>query len=176
MKVSTERGRAEGAPELVQEAETLISAVLHPGRWPQRQTVQKFMEDDRLQKVLSLYTAAMELDPNEPSYPWNLASTLRRLGLNDLALAFIERALRVGMKVEPEEWDTPGTYLAWADAAIEAGQYDVALIPIAHAMKMKEDHPDVVPSAKQLLRVIKRNKQSKNPAKDLADELGRVPA
>lgn len=174
MKVSAERG--EAAQKLAQEAEALISAVLQPGRWPQRQTVQRFMEDERLQKVLTLYTVAMELDPDEPSYPWNLASTLRRLGLNDLALAFIERALRVGMKVEPEEWDTPGTYLAWADAAIEAGQYDIALIPIAHAMKVKEDHPDVVASAKRLLRVIKRNKQSKNPAKDLADELSRVPA
>jgi tetratricopeptide (TPR) repeat protein len=155
--MSVERENAEEALERVQEAETLISDVLRPGRWPQRRTVQKFMEDNRLQKVLTLYTAAMELDPDEPSYPWNLASTLRRLGLNDLALAFIERAIRIGMKVEPEEWNTPGTYLAWADTAIEAGQYDVALIPIAHAMRMKEDHPDVVTSVRQLLRVIKRN-------------------
>src|SRR5215211_5073989 len=176
MKMSVERGNGGGALELVQEADTLIAAILRPGRWPQRKTVQKFMEDNRLEKVLTLYTAAMELDPDEPSYPWNLASTLRRLGLNDLALAFIERALRVGTRVEPEEWSTPGIYLAWADTAIEAGQYDVALIPIAHAMKMKEEHPDVVPSAKQLRRVIKRNKQSKNPAKDLADELGSIPA
>ena len=163
------------AEHLVREAEALISEILRPGRWPRAATVERFLEGNRLERVLSLYSAAMESHPSEPSYPWNLASTLSRLGLNDLALAFIERALRVGRDVDPDEWDTPGSYLAWADTAIAAGQYDVALIPIAHALRANGSDPALVESARKLVREIGRKKQIKDPPAELAEELRKVP-
>ena len=91
-----ERDRA-GDPEeraalLVREADEFMADVLRPGRWPQRRTIERFLDGDRLDRVLALYREAMRLDPLEPAYPWNLASALRRLGLNDLALSFVERA------------------------------------------------------------------------------------
>lgn len=73
------------AQELVDEANALVAEVLAPGRWPQARTVERFLEGDRLERMLSPYTLAMAVDPDEVSYPWNLASTLNRLGLNDLA-------------------------------------------------------------------------------------------
>lgn len=176
MRTSEGREKEKRAESFARHAEKVISEVLGAGRWPRSQTVEKFIESGRLEKVLILYTAAIELDPDEPAYPWNLASTLRRLGLNDLALAFIERAVRVGRRIDPAEWATPGTYLAWADVAIDAEQYEVALIPIARALKENRDHPDVVASAKALVEIIKRKKGSSNPAQDLAEELELVPA
>lgn len=138
--------------------------------------MERFLEGNRLEKVLALYSTAMELDPKEPSYPWNLASTLGRLGLNDLALVFIERALRVGREVDPDEWDTAGNYLAWADTAVAAGQYDVALIPIAHALRANGSDPALVESVRQLVRDIARKMHSENPPAELAEELRRIPS
>jgi hypothetical protein len=69
-----------------------------------------------------------------------------------------------------------GSYLAWADAAIAAGQYDVALIPIAHALRAEGSDATVVDSARKLVREIGRKKRAKNPPAELAEELRRVPS
>lgn len=49
-----------------------------------------------LERTLALYLQAIRLDPHEPAYPWNLASTLSRLGLNQIAFALIAQAIKVG--------------------------------------------------------------------------------
>ena len=167
---------SDKAEALASQAEAIISEVLRPGRWPRQATVERFMEDERLERMLALYAAAMELDPEEPAHPWNLSSTLRRIGLNDLALAFMERAVRVGKSVDPAEWDTAGTHLARADTAIAAERYDVALIAIADALRLDGEDPELAASAKDLVRVIKEKKHTNSPARDLAESLRVVPA
>jgi hypothetical protein len=74
------------AGRLIDDADALVDEVLSTGRWPQEKTVDRFLKGDCLERVLSLYERAMRLDPGEPAYPWNLASTLDRLGLSNLAL------------------------------------------------------------------------------------------
>jgi hypothetical protein len=54
----------------------------------------------------------MELDPEEPAFPWNLASSLSRLGLNALALAYIEEAIRVASETGDSEWADAYAHLA----------------------------------------------------------------
>jgi tetratricopeptide (TPR) repeat protein len=88
------------AVELVNEADRLVFDILKPGRWPQRRTVERFLGDDRLERVLLLYLRAMRLDPDEAAYPWNLASVLNRLGLNDLSLGFMTRAIHAVPRTE----------------------------------------------------------------------------
>jgi len=52
-----------------------------------------------------LYSRAMRLDPDEAAYPWNLASVLNRLGLNDLSLGFMMRAIHAVSA--PPEYSPP---------------------------------------------------------------------
>ena len=131
------------AAELVRKADELVYAVLRPGRWPRRRTVERFLEGDRLERVLALYREAMVLDASEPAYPWNLASTLNRVGLHELALAFVERAIRVAQDVGDDEWADANAHLAWAEIALNARQYDVALVALARAKELDPNAPGV---------------------------------
>ena len=156
------RSEAEPSPEdaaraldLVNEARGLVYEVLRPGRWPQQRTVRRFLEGDRLGRVLSLYREAMELDPLEPAYPWNLASTLNRLGLHDLALAHIQRALRVSEAIGDDELGGSAAHYAWAEIAVNAGQYDVALVALARARELVEGEGIADPDIDRLLAEIR---------------------
>src|ERR1700759_42467 len=93
------REPADVAPEAVTraqaltgDADELLANILAPGEWPTPEAIEAFLKEGILDRVLSLYGQAMRLDPQEPSYPWNLASALNRLGINDLALGFMVRA------------------------------------------------------------------------------------
>jgi tetratricopeptide (TPR) repeat protein len=156
---------------LVTEADGLIREVLAPGRWPQEKTVRRFLEGDRLQRVLGLYCQAMRLDPDEPAYPWNLASTLWRLGLHELALGFIERAIRVAESVGDDEWADASAHLAWAEIAEHAGQYEVALVALAKAKSLSDGSPQIEESIRRERRAIERASRQKAPERELARKL-----
>lgn len=94
---------AERAVELVREADKLLAEFARPGRWPQARTVRRFNEAEPLETVLALYSTAMRLDPNELAYPWNLASSLHRLGHSEIALSFIERAVTLAHETGDED-------------------------------------------------------------------------
>lgn len=134
---SNKETRAE-AVELVSAADELVAEVLQPGRWPQRRTVERFMEDDRLERVLALYGRAIRLDPDEPAYPWNLSATLSKLGLSDLALAFMTRAVHVAERVGDEEWSDFDAHVALAELAVDAGEPEMALMAIVRAQELGE--------------------------------------
>lgn len=159
------------AAELVREADRLIAAALKPGRWPQRRTVERFLEADRLERVLALYSEAMRLDPAEPAYPWNLASALNRLGLNELALAFIERAIRVAEELGDEEWAGAGAHLAWADMATSAGHYDTALVALAKAKNLAGECTGAQAAIRRLRDEIERQTRQPRPEHALAEKL-----
>lgn len=161
----------ERAVELVNDADRLIFQVLRPGRWPQQRTVRRFLEGDRLGRVLALYREAMELDPLEPAYPWNLASTLNRLGLHDLALAHIQRALRVSEAIGDAEWCDGAAHVAWAEIAVNAGQYDVALVALARAKERTESEGIVDPDLDRLLGEIRRALGDERCERELAARL-----
>jgi len=159
------------AAGLVEEADRIVTEVVAPGRWPQRGTVERFLDGDRLPRVLALYTTAMELDPDEPAYPWNLASTLNRLGLNELALAHVERAIRTASAVGDEEWSGAGAHLAWAEIAEQAGQHDVALVALARAKRLGQGSATIDVSVRRLRDAIAQALGEEHPEKALAEEL-----
>lgn len=161
------------AVELVNEADGLVFAILKPGRWPQRRTVERFLGQDRLERVLSLYTRAMRLDPDEPAYPWNLASVLNRLGLNDLSLGFMTRAIHAAHRIGDEEWCGPDAYLALAEIAIDAEEADIALTALARAQELggAEDR-ELLP----LLREVRSASREPFPETSLAGLLERLAA
>lgn len=176
-----ERSRAvaardiEKARKLVHEANALIAEVLTTGRWPQARTVERFLEGDRLERVLSLYSRAMFADPEEVAYPWNLASTLKRLGLNDLALGFISRAIHIAERTGDEGWLGPDVHLAMAEIAVDAGEPDVALTALARAQELAAGDgvdKDVI----RLLDEIRETSRDPNPQASLAASLERLPA
>lgn len=148
----TQRRRAAA---LVDEADRLVSEVLRPGRWPQSKTVERFLDEGRLERLLSLYSHAMSLDPFEPAYPWNLSSVLRRLGQNDLAVAFLTRAIRTGEKAGEDDFHGADAYLALAETAVDMGDWDLALLAVARACDLGEDRDDVGRYARRLLGEIR---------------------
>lgn len=164
--------RGAEAAELVGEADELVAEVLKPGRWPQRRTVERFLDGDRLERVLSLCGRAMRLDPDEAAYPWNLASTLNRLGLNDLALGFITRAIHLAETAGDKEWSGADAYLAKAEIAINAGETDIALTSLAKAMDLsgERDREQV----DQLLRAVEKSSHEPEPRAALAGRLERL--
>jgi tetratricopeptide (TPR) repeat protein len=91
--------------------------------------------------VLSLYDKAMDSDPAEPAYPWNLASSLDRLGVSDLAVAYMRRAIRVAEETGDEEWSGADAYLALADIALRAGDSEIAALAIDNARHLDPDAP-----------------------------------
>jgi hypothetical protein len=46
----------------------------------------------------------MRLDAAEPAYPWNLGSAMNRLGVNNLALEFLTRAIHLGEQRGESGW------------------------------------------------------------------------
>src|SRR5690348_8172407 len=112
---AVENGRK--AEQLVGEADELLAGTLAPGHWPEPDEVDQFLSEGKLDRVLALYGQAMRLDANEPSYPWNLASAMNRLGLNDLALGFLSRAIHLAEQRGESEWSGPDAQLALAEVA-----------------------------------------------------------
>lgn len=124
------------ADESADAAEAILGRYLKPGRWASAATRSRFLRGGELQHVLALYEAAMGEDPGEPAYPWNLASGLDRLGLHDLALVYVQRALRVATEVGDHEWSDAHAHLAWADIALNASEPDVAMLAIERAQSL----------------------------------------
>lgn len=161
------------ATELVDQAEQLIAEVLHPGEWPEPDQVERFMKEGRLERTLALYLHAIRLDPLEPAYPWNLASTLSRLGLNGIAFALIAQAIRVGEQTGQEEWTGAGEHLALAETALDAGQGDMAVVAIARATEVDSASP-VRAHARRLLDEISESGSGERPELTLATRLARI--
>ncbi|MBA2428762.1 MAG: hypothetical protein H0V55_03445 [Thermoleophilaceae bacterium] len=168
------RNEVAAAVELVGEADDLVSEALKPGRWPQRRTVERFLEEDRLERVLTLYGRAMRLDPDEPAYPWNLASALNRLGLNDLSLGFMTRAIHAAHRIGDEDWCGPDAYLALAEIAIDADEGDIALTALARAQELGGEAVDR--EIVRLLREVRSASRESRPETSLAGRLERLSA
>lgn len=166
--------RAEQALRFVEEADLLVSEVLPGSRWPQRRTIERFLATDRLERVLALYSRAMRLDPDEPAYPWNLAGVLSRLGLNDLALSHVERAIAVAARTGDQEWAGAGAYLAWAETALLAGQEEVALVALAGAAKLAAPGSAAESAVKRMVRDLATGKGDAQPGAALASDLLRL--
>jgi tetratricopeptide (TPR) repeat protein len=149
--------RAAGV--LVDEADRLVGEFLEPGRWPQAKTVQRFLADGRLERLLSLYGQAMTLDPREPAYPWNLSSVMRRLGQLELAQAFLTRAIHAGEDQGEPEYSGADAYLALAEIALDMGDSDQALVAIARACEPARARPDTEDYAQRLLRELGSSKR-----------------
>lgn len=167
------RDEIEQATQLVDEAEQLIAEVLQPGEWPGDDSVLRFMSEGRLERTLALYLQAIRLDPLEPAYPWNLASTLSRLGLNELAFALIAQAIHVGEQTGQKDWAGAGEHLALAETALDAGQDDIAVVAIARATEI-DSASQVQEQARQLLDDIRVNATGARPEKALAARLSRI--
>jgi len=166
----------EQALELVRQADTLVRETLPATGWPQRLTVEHFLEGDRLERVLGLYCRAMRLDPLEPSYPWNLAVLLSRVRIDELALSFIERAIRVAIASGDEEWADAGAHVAWAEIAVRAGQDDVALVALARARTLSREGSPSGESIRRILDGITKRHKGRDPNVELAHELMRMTA
>lgn len=118
-----------------------------------------------------MYSRAMRLDPDEPAYPWNLAGILSRLGLNDLALSHIERAIAVATRTGDDEWAGAGSCLAWAETALRAGQEEVALVALARAAKLAKPGSTAESAVKRMVRELARQGGDKQPGAALASDL-----
>jgi tetratricopeptide (TPR) repeat protein len=163
------------AGKLVDDADVLVAEVLSPGRWPQQKTVDGFLKGDRLERVLSLYERAMRLDPGEPAYPWNLASTLDRLGLSALALGYMARAIQVAEETGDDEWAGADAHVALAEIALRAGETDRALTALASALDSEPEDPGVRRAASSLLEGISEATGMPRPHLALAARLERLP-
>ncbi|HSZ13836.1 MAG TPA: hypothetical protein VK790_07360 [Solirubrobacteraceae bacterium] len=130
----------EGAAQLVERAEEILGRYLSRA-WPTTSVARTFRESGDLEVVLGLYATAMADDPEEPAYPWNLASALDRLQLSDLALIFLRRAIRVAEEIGDDEWGGVDAYLAWADVAMRAAEPEVAEIAIEKARDIDPNAP-----------------------------------
>jgi len=167
------RDEIDQATRLVDQAEQLIAELLEPGQWPGPDKVGRFMSEGRLERTLALYLQAMRLDPLEPAYPWNLASTLSRLGLSELAYALIAQAIHVGEQTGQEEWTGAGEHLALAETALDAGQEDMAVVAIARATEI--DAPSQVRAqALRLLDEVSGRGSGERPELTLATRLSRI--
>jgi len=156
---------------LVYEADELLAAAVPPGAWPNADVIDRFLAGDALGRVLSLYDRAMALEPDEAALPWNLASTLRRLGLNDLALSYVTRAITVAERIGDPELAGPDAHLAFAEIAVDAGRPDLAGIGIARARQLGGGHGVL---ADRLLDAIRRADGDAVETMRLAAELVRV--
>jgi tetratricopeptide (TPR) repeat protein len=163
------------AEQLVGEADELLASALRPGQWPEAEVAERFLSEGNLDRVLALYGQAIRLDPAEPAYPWNLASALNRLGLNDLALGFIARAIHLAERSGEDEWSGPGAQLALAEVAIDAGEYDIALTALAHAQAddQRNGHSTQI---EDLLGEVRNERDDPQPQASLASLLERLPA
>lgn len=131
----------EGAAKVAERAEEILGQYLSPASWASERVARRFRESGDLEAVLRLYTQAMAEDPHEPAYPWNLASSLDRLQLSDLALVFLRRAIRVAEETGDAEWSGADAHLAWADVAMRAGEPEMAEIAIDKARQIDPGAP-----------------------------------
>jgi hypothetical protein len=106
---------------------------------PSRATARRFVDEGHLERVLGLYLRAMGDEPNEASYPWNLASSLDRLYLSDLALPFIGRAVRMAQRQGDDDWGGADAHVAWAEVAMNADQPELAAVLLEKARSMAPD-------------------------------------
>lgn len=165
---------AARAQELIGDADELLLEVLAPGVWPEPEAVEAFLGKGTLDRVLALYGQAMRLDPVEPAYPWNLGSTLNRLGINDLALGFMARAINLAAANGEDEWSGIDAQLALAEVAIDAGDYDLALTALAHA-QAGDPGGDGGAQINQLLQAVRAEQNDPQPQASLASLLEKLP-
>lgn len=166
---------AARAEQLVGEADELLAAALAPGHWPEPEAVERFLSEGKLDRVLALYGQAIRLDPVEPAYPWNLGSALNRLGLNDLALGFIARAIHLAAASGEDEWSGADAQLALAEVAIDAGEYDLALTALAHA-RADDAQNGRGNHIAELLKEVRSEQDDPQPQASLASLLEKLPA
>jgi tetratricopeptide (TPR) repeat protein len=166
---------AARAEQLVGEADELLAGALAPGHWPDAETTERFLAEGKLDRVLALYGQAMRLDAGEPAYPWNLASALNRLGVNDLALGFMTRAIHLADERGEADWSGHDAQLALAEVAVDAGEYDFALIALAHA-RAEDESSDLGDRVKDLLSEVSSEQSDPRPQASLALLLERLPA
>ena len=159
------------AKELVREADAILGGVLRPGVHPRRSTIARFESSGGLERVLSLYLYAMRLDPEEPSYPWNLATSMARLGHYHLALAFIEKAIAVANATDDPEWADVYAHIAWAVVAMRAEQWQVALIALATASRLATDDETTRDVARLKAKIAERSSRTPNGNAHLLNEL-----
>jgi thioredoxin-like negative regulator of GroEL len=117
----------------------------------------------------------MRLDPTEPAYPWNLGSAMNRLGLNDLALGFLTRAIHLAEQRGEREWSGPDAQLALAEVAIDAGEYDLALTALAHA-RAGDQRNGRKAQIGDLLKEVRNEQDDPQPQASLASLLEQLPA
>jgi tetratricopeptide (TPR) repeat protein len=134
-------GSAPTAASYAEEAEGILGRVLTTARGPTRVAVDRFVEGGGLERVLALYTRAMRAEPSEAAYPWNLASSLDRLGLSDLALSFVARAVRIAEEQGDDEFGGVHAHIAWAEIAINAHQPELAGVLLRHARQLDPNVP-----------------------------------
>ena len=132
---------ARDAARLAEDAEEILGSYLQPGHWPSAKSIRAFKDQGALEPVLVLYEQAMESDPTEPAYPWNLASSLDRLGMSDLAIAYMRRAIRMAEEVGDDEWAGADAHIALADIALRAGDSEIAALAIETARRLDPDAP-----------------------------------
>lgn len=166
---------AAKAEALIGEADELLADALLPGQWPESEIAERFLSEGKLEQVLALYGQALRLDPTEPAYPWNLASALNRLGLNDLALGFMARAIHLAAASGEEEWSGADAQLALAEVAIDAGEYDLALTALAHARAGDAQDGRGV-EIQELLKEVRSEQDDPQPQASLASLLEQLPA
>jgi hypothetical protein len=131
---AAERRRAADA---VGEADHILWQYTKPGRMPSRAEARRFVDEGHLERVLALYLRAMRDEPDETSYPWNLASSLDRLYLSDLALPFIGRAVRTARADGDEDFGGAAAHVAWAEVAMNADQPELASVLLEKARAME---------------------------------------
>jgi tetratricopeptide (TPR) repeat protein len=173
--VDAGREVAAKAEALVGEADELLADALEPGQWPEVEVAERFLSEGKLDRVLALYGQAMRLDASEPAYPWNLASAMNRLGLNDLALGFLTRAIHLAEQRGEREWSGPDAQLALAEVAIDAGEYDLALTALAHA-RADDDRNGREAQIGDLLKEVRSERDDPQPQVSLASLLEQLPA
>lgn len=137
--------------------------------------VDTFLSEGKLDRVLALCGQAMRLDASEPAYPWNLGSAMNRLGLNDLALGFLTRAIHLSDRRGENQWSGPDAQLAVAEVAIDAGEYDLALTALAHARADDQGNGREAQIG-DLLKEVRSERDDPQPQVSLAAMLERLSA
>ena len=125
------------AASAVDEADRILWEYTKPGEMPSRPAARRFVDQGHLERVLGLYLRAMRDEPDEASYPWNLASSLDRLYLSDLALPFIGRAVRMSQRQGDDDWGGADAHVAWAEVAMNADQPELASVLLDKAREME---------------------------------------
>lgn len=158
---------AAEARRLVAKADEILAATLAPGRLPDPEEATQFLARGELDRVLALYGRAMRLAPNESSYPWNLAAATSRLGLTDLALVFMARAIHLAAAAGEDDWSGPDAQLALAEMAIDAEEPDLALTALARARSL-DDQGKRDRQIEELLGEIRAEQHDPRPHASLA--------